>query len=884
MGIHETNGYQNCYTGNQWDTGRCSDPAQCAQNCALEGVSKQKYENTYGIKQVKDGVRLNFVTDHQYGSNVGSRLYVMEDDENYAMFYLKNREFSFEVDVSELYCGMNGAMYFTEMQADGGKGIGNNNAGAKYGTGYCDAQCPHDMKFIDGEANVIDWTPNSNDKSNNMGAGKYGACCAEMDIWEANSMASAFTPHTCSTEKLYRCSDPVECGDNASGNRYDGVCDKDGCDINPYRMGVEDFYGRGDQYAVNTLKPMTVVTQFLTHDGTDTGDFSEMRRLYIQDGKIVHSPPSTILGPGKESDSITDQFCDDKKELFGDVKDYQEHGGMKGMGESLDRGHAMIFSLWDDVEVNMLWLDSAYPLDRPITDPGIKRGDCPGGETSTPTYLRQKYPNGGVIFKNAAVGEIGSTFVPPPPTQPPVPTQPPAPSNKPTPSPAGQQCDTSGCCSHDFASCITWCGSTKNECLSCGQEVGWICGEQTGCKPRWGDCSDDQNGCCDGLSCVTVNPGYSQCRIVDITEKPSPAPSPNPTAKPTSIPTEIRLPTTSSPTFSLSPTSEGCFSNNYKDCLPKSQLNGPASCNTVWLPNGPQQGCVALWEDCTDDSNSCCGDAVCFGDADDAVCKPPNDSTDLPTPKPTIPEPSPKPTTLKPTNAPSKITPEPTNQPSGKPTNNPTTEQPTYMPTYSPTSDSPEEATSLRTLVCGVPNKCSAGNEATVEKNTVQAVRCCRDLDTNSSGSGNWPFKCRSDSQATYNSSSGPWGQSFMDVIPDNLAGTLNGKCIETDFDGAVKTCAANNARLCTPQESQTAVLVAQAVTSIMYCSGRASQEEMNAVMMQNAAAGLVALMELVILRCRLHPTHLRPTQPLPLKALQACLLLRLIGMSTVAS
>merc|ERR1712176_271405 len=71
----------------------------------------------------------------------------------------------------------------------------------------------------------------------------------------------------------------------------------------------------------------------------------------------------------------------------------------------------MIFSLWDDVEVNMLWLDSAYPLDRPVTDPGIKWGDCPGGETSTPTYLREKYPNGGVVFKNAAVGEIGSTYV-----------------------------------------------------------------------------------------------------------------------------------------------------------------------------------------------------------------------------------------------------------------------------------------------------------------------------------------------------------------------------------------------------------------------------------------------------------------------------------------
>jgi cellulose 1,4-beta-cellobiosidase len=67
------------------------------------------------------------------------------------MFKLLNREFSFDVDVSSLECGINGALYFVEMEADGGMSkFPTNKAGAKYGTGYCDAQCPHDIKFICG--------------------------------------------------------------------------------------------------------------------------------------------------------------------------------------------------------------------------------------------------------------------------------------------------------------------------------------------------------------------------------------------------------------------------------------------------------------------------------------------------------------------------------------------------------------------------------------------------------------------------------------------------------------------------------------------------------------------------------------------------------------
>merc|ERR1712079_178959 len=351
------------------------------------------------------------------GPNVGSRTYLMKDDYAYHLFQLKNKEFTFTVDDSQLDCGLNGALYFVQMDQDGGSSkYSGNKCGAKYGTGYCDAQCPHDIKFIDGEANCVDWVPNPLDLSNNMGVGKYGSCCAEMDIWEANSMATAYTPHTCDlgnpgSEKAaqYRCTG-TDCGDNDKGERYQGVCDKDGCDINPFRMGNQSFYGRGPEFVVNTLKPMTVVTQFITNDGTDTGDLVEIRRFYKQEGKIIHSPATTILGTNA-ADSITDQFCDDSKALFDDIDDFQLKGGNRVMGQSLDRGHVAALSLWDDVEVNMLWLDSAYPLDKPHSQPGVLRGDCPGGESSTPTYVRNKYPDGYVMFANAAIGEIGSTLL-----------------------------------------------------------------------------------------------------------------------------------------------------------------------------------------------------------------------------------------------------------------------------------------------------------------------------------------------------------------------------------------------------------------------------------------------------------------------------------------
>ena len=79
------------------------------------------------------------------------------------------------------------------------------------------------------------------------------------------------------------------------------------------------------------------------------------------------------------------------------------------MGDSLDRGHVATFSLWDDIDVHMMWLDSCYPTDESCSKPGVRRGMCPGGDESSPQLVRQKHPTSYVTFANVAFGEIGTT-------------------------------------------------------------------------------------------------------------------------------------------------------------------------------------------------------------------------------------------------------------------------------------------------------------------------------------------------------------------------------------------------------------------------------------------------------------------------------------------
>merc|ERR1719213_689929 len=285
------------------------------------------------------------------------------------------------------------------MDKTGNKGA-LNEAGAPYGTGYCDGQCARDLKWVAGKANSEGWIPNKADPYNNSCEGNMGACCAEMDLWEANKVATAFTPHPATIEGLHVCMGDEECG-SQDGDRFIAPTDRDGCDINAFRMGDQQFY--------------------------------------VHDGKEIHHPNYSA---GGNDNMESDAFCAAQKNSFGDRNSFSEKGGMKAMGEALNRGMVLVISMWDDIAVSMNWLDSYMDCDP--SEPGCTRGPCDPAD-GVPETLREAHPDASYTLKNLKVGDLDTTNPsvsptpspgPQPPSPPPAPMPPsPAPTPAPAPSP-----------------------------------------------------------------------------------------------------------------------------------------------------------------------------------------------------------------------------------------------------------------------------------------------------------------------------------------------------------------------------------------------------------------------------------------------------------------
>lgn len=360
--IHEKGNTTNPCTAdgsNGLNPALCSTAESCAENCVLDGADYM----SHGIRTKGDSLTLHQYMNISGGiTPVSPRVYLLDPSgQNYESLQLLNQELSFDVDVSSLPCGMNGALYLSEMLTTGGRSDFN-PAGAAYGTGYCDAQCPS-LPWIDGVANLD----------------SGGACCNEMDLWEANALATAYTPHACNISRVFECVGD-ECGSA-------GVCDKSGCGFNPYALGARDYYGF--RRSVDTSRRLTVVTQFVTDDGTASGTLTEIRRLYVQEGEVVQN--AVVEVAGMEVDSITGEYCAESASYF------QEMGGLKQMGKALGRGMVLVFSIWNDSGAFMNWLDSG------------NAGPCNSTE-GNPQLIQVQHPETSVTFSKIRWGDIGSTY------------------------------------------------------------------------------------------------------------------------------------------------------------------------------------------------------------------------------------------------------------------------------------------------------------------------------------------------------------------------------------------------------------------------------------------------------------------------------------------
>ena len=144
---------------------------------------------------------------------------------------LLGKRLKFDVDLSQVGCSCNGALYAVSMPA---YNSGQRPSPGSTGEYYCDA--------------------------NNVG----GSYCPEMDIMEANKYAMASTAHTC----------------QYSPPHYYSYCDHGGCGKNV----LDACYGQfGPGKTIDTNKPFTLSVAFITAGG----NLNTINNYFWQEGRSV---------------------------------------------------------------------------------------------------------------------------------------------------------------------------------------------------------------------------------------------------------------------------------------------------------------------------------------------------------------------------------------------------------------------------------------------------------------------------------------------------------------------------------------------------------------------------------------------------------------------
>ena len=195
----------------------------------INGQDQTKYVISGDWSQKFTSVNGNSVT-----LRGGGRVYLGDSSSlNMNSFYqmpLLGMRLTFDVDMSNVGCNCNGALYFVTMPA---YNSGQQPVPGKDGEYYCDA--------------------------NQVG----GTYCPEMDVMEANKFAMASTAHTCDYHAPH----------------YYSSCDRGGCGTNVLDVNGGGF-GPGKQ--IDTNKPFTLSVSFIK--GAN-GRLSTVNNYFSQDGK-----------------------------------------------------------------------------------------------------------------------------------------------------------------------------------------------------------------------------------------------------------------------------------------------------------------------------------------------------------------------------------------------------------------------------------------------------------------------------------------------------------------------------------------------------------------------------------------------------------------------
>jgi cellulose 1,4-beta-cellobiosidase len=163
----------------------------------------------------------------------------------------------------------------------------------------------------------------------------------------------------------------------------------------------------GPKLIINTGKRVTIIKKFFAKNRTDNGQLSEIRRKYVQGGRVIENTVVNILCI-ISSNSISDDFCNEQKSASGDISDFEKKGGLSELVKAFDYGIVLVLSHLDDHQVNIFWFDSIYSADKSINHPDVTRG--PGSPLSWVfSDVESQHPDSLVTFSDIRFGSIDLT-------------------------------------------------------------------------------------------------------------------------------------------------------------------------------------------------------------------------------------------------------------------------------------------------------------------------------------------------------------------------------------------------------------------------------------------------------------------------------------------